>query len=149
MSEVLFYHLTISTLEEALPTLLERSIARQWRVVVQSASEERRNALDLSLWTYRDDSFLAHGLDVEPYAEDQPILLTTGPDNVNGAQARFMVDGAEPPDLSGYVRGVVMFDGHDQFQLEAARAQWRDLKGKGHDVTYWQQDENRRWERKA
>jgi DNA polymerase-3 subunit chi len=149
MAEVLFYHLTESTLEEALPGLLERSLARGWKVVVQTGSEERRDALDLHLWTYRDDSFLAHGTDREPHCEDQPILLTTGPDNANGAEIRFIVDGAEPPDLTAYMRAVLLFDGHDQAQLEGAREIWKRLKAAGHALTYWQQTEDRRWERKA
>ena len=45
MTEVLFYHLTQSRLEEALPDLLEKSLGRGWRVVVQFSSEERRDAL--------------------------------------------------------------------------------------------------------
>jgi len=149
VTEVLFYHLTVSTLEDALPGLLERSVSRGWRAVVQTASEERRNALDTVLWTFRDDSFLAHGLDTEPNAGGQPVLLTTGHENGNSAQIRFLVDGASPPDLGSYERGVLLFDGHDEAQLSAARGQWRDLKEQGHAVTYWQQTEDRRWERKA
>lgn len=149
MTEILFYHLTVSTLEDALPGLLERSVSRGWRAVVQTASEERRNSLDTALWTFRDDSFLAHGLDTEPNASEQPILLTTGGENGNDAQIRFLVEGAAPPDFSPYERGVLMFDGHDEAQLSAARGYWRDLKAQGHEVTYWQQTEDRRWERKA
>lgn len=149
MAEVLFYHLTESTLEEALPGLLERSLARGWRAVVQAGSEERRDALDQHLWTFRDGSFLAHGTDREPHAADQPVLLTVTAANPNGAAIRFMVDGAEPPPLDGYARAVFLFDGHDQFQLETARRHWKELKAAGHAVTYWQQGSGKRWERKA
>lgn len=149
MTEVLFYHLTESTLEEALPGLLERSLGRGWRVVVQTGSDERRDVLDQHLWTFRDDSFLAHGTDREAHAADQPVLLTTGAANANAASIRFLVDGAEPPPLDGYERAVFLFDGHDQVQLEAARRHWKALKDAGHAVTYWQQAPDRRWERKA
>lgn len=149
MAEVLFYHLSESTLEDALPGLLERSIGRGWRAVVQTGTEERRDALDQHLWTFRDDSFLAHGTDQETLAEDQPVLLTTSAENQNDAQIRFLVDGAVPPDLSGYERAVFLFDGHDSGQVDAAREHWKTMKSAGHDVTYWQQSADRRWERKA
>ena len=149
MAEVLFYHLTESTLDEALPPLLEKSVERGWRVVVQSSGEERRDALDAHLWTWRDDSFLGHGIDSDPHASEQPILLTASERNLNGATVRFMVDGASPPDLEGYERAVFLFDGHDEGQLAQARGQWKSLKAAGHQVTYWQQTEGRRWERKA
>lgn len=149
MAEVLFYHLTESTLEEALPGLLERSVQRGWKAVVQTGTEERRDALDSHLWTYRDESFLAHATDREAYQADQPVLLTTGTANGNGAEIRFLVDGAAPPDLAGYARAVFLFDGHDAGQLEAAREHWKAMKAAGHAVTYWQQTQDRRWERKA
>lgn len=149
MTEILFYHLTESTLEEALPSLLERSLQRGWRAVVQTGTEERRNALDQHLWVYADESFLAHGTDAEAHAADQPVILTTGDANPNGAAIRFLVDGAIPPDLSAYDRAVFMFDGHDEEQLEGARTNWKTCKAAGHDVTYWQQTPDRRWERKA
>jgi DNA polymerase-3 subunit chi len=149
MAEVLFYHLTESTLEKALPTLLEKSIGRGWRAVVQTGSEERRDALDQHLWLYRDDSFLPHGADHEPHAAEQPVILTAGPANPNGAQVRFLVDGASPPPLDGYERAVFLFDGNDEGQIEAARGHWKALKGDGHGVTYWQQTPEGRWEQKA
>jgi DNA polymerase-3 subunit chi len=149
MAEVLFYHMTESTLEDTLPGLLERSVGRGWRAVVQTGGEERRDALDQHLWTFRDDSFLAHGTDREPLAAEQPVLLTTGEGNQNQANIRFLVDGAVPPELAGYERAVFLFDGHDDGQVEAAREHWKTMKAAGHTVTYWQQTADRRWERKA
>ncbi|MET0942699.1 MAG: DNA polymerase III subunit chi [Mesorhizobium sp.] len=149
MAEVLFYHLTESALEDALPGLLERSLQRGWKAVVQTGTDERRDALDAHLWTFRDDSFLAHATDREAWVEDQPVVLTTGEGNANAAEVRFLVDGAEPPELAPYARAVFMFDGHDATQLETARRHWKDIKAAGHQVTYWQQAADKRWERKA
>ncbi|MCB1418948.1 MAG: DNA polymerase III subunit chi [Notoacmeibacter sp.] len=149
MAEVLFYHLTESTLEEALPGLLQRSVSRGWQAVVQTGSQERRDALDAHLWVYSDESFLAHCIDADPLAAENPVVLTTGEGNPNGASIRFMVDGAPPPDLSAYERGVFMFDGHDPDQIAGARDHWKICKAAGHDVTYWQQTPEGRWERKA
>ncbi len=151
MAEVWFYHLTESRLEQALPTLVERSVARGWNVVVQTRSEEHRDAIDALLWTFRDDSFLPHAssksLGGEP--AEQPIWLTTENDNPNNAEIRFMVDGAAATDLSGYARGIYMFDGHDMEAVETARAQWKVEKEAGHDIAYWQQGSDGKWEKKA
>lgn len=150
MTEVLFYHLTDSTLEAVLPGLLERSLERGWRAVVQTGSEERRDALDAHLWTFRDNSFLAHGLDRDPHAAEQPIVLTTGISNPNAATIRFLVDKSDPvPPLDAYNRAVFIFDGHDQAQLEAARGEWKRLKAGGHAVSYWRQADGGRWEKQA
>lgn len=149
MTEILFYHLTESTLENALPGLVERSLDRKWRVVIQTGSQERRDSLDNHLWTWSDSSFLAHGTDQEANPEEQPVILTTTDSNPNAATVRFLVDGALPSDAENYERLILMFDGHDQQQLEQARAQWKLLKDQGHALTYWQQNAEGRWEKKA
>ena len=46
MAEVLFYQLTASPLEASLPELLERSLARGWRVVLRCGSEAGMAGLD-------------------------------------------------------------------------------------------------------
>ena len=86
MTEILFYHLQGQKLEGVLPPLLEKSLERGWRVVVQGASEERIEALDAHLWTYRDDGFLPHGTWREPDAAVQPVLLTVNDGNPNARQ---------------------------------------------------------------
>jgi len=149
MTEVLFYHLEQQPLERVLPSLLERTLDRGWRAIVQAGSEERVEALDTLLWTYREDSFLPHGTRRDGSPEAQPVYLTTGDDNPNGAAVRFLVDGAEAPDLGGYERVVYLFDGRDPAAVEAARAQWRAAKETGADVTYWQQSPEGRWDKKA
>jgi DNA polymerase-3 subunit chi len=149
MTEVLFYHLTESKLEDALPPLVDKSVERGWRVAIQLKEPARRDALDAHLWTYREESFLPHGTDETEQAANQPVLLTVTGDNANQATVRFIVDGAEPPLADTYERIVFMFDGYDQEQLEGARSQWKKLKGEGHTLTYWQQTPEGRWEKKA
>ena len=150
MTEVLFYHLKGQTPEQVLPALLQKSLERGWRVVVQAASEERVEALDAHLWTWRDDSFLPHGTWRDAQAAEQPILLTAGEENANGASVRFLVDGANlPENTSGYERIVMLFDGDDPDAVEAARARWTKAKSEGAEVTYWRADENGRWQRQG
>jgi DNA polymerase IIIc chi subunit len=49
MTEILFYHLHGQKLEGVLTPLLEKSLARGWKVIVPGASEERIEALDAHL----------------------------------------------------------------------------------------------------
>jgi len=146
--EVWFYHLERTGLEQALPELLEKTLARSWRALVRVRDADRIEHLDGWLWSYRDESFLPHGLAEEPNAARQPVLLTTGPDNLNQAQALFLLDGADPGDLAPFERCVVLFDGRDDAALAVARAQWSAVKGGGHPVSYWKQ-QARGWEKQA
>jgi DNA polymerase-3 subunit chi len=149
MTEVLFYHLELQPLERVLPSLLERTLERGWRAVVQCGSRERLEALDTSLWTYREESFLPHGTASDGPGDVQPIFLTTGDDNPNGAQVRFLVEGASAPGFDGYDRIVHLFDGHDADAIAQAREEWKRARSAGCAVTYWQQADNGRWEKRA
>jgi DNA polymerase III subunit chi len=146
MAELWFYHLERSELERALPPLLEKCLQRGWRAIVRGGSEERLDALDATLWAYRDESFLPHGRD-KP--ERQPVLLTTQGGNPNGASVLFLIDGAEAGDLSGFERACLMFDGRDQTALESARARWKEAKEAGIIATYWRENVSGKWEKQA
>ena len=147
-TEVWFYHLERTGLEQALPELLEKTLQRGWKALVRLREAERLAKLDAWLWSYRDDSFLAHGADDDAAAARHPILLTTGFENRNAADALFLVDGADPGELTGFARCVVLFDGGDEAQLAVARAQWSAIKATGVPVSYWKQ-QARGWEKQA
>jgi DNA polymerase III subunit chi len=150
MTEILFYQLKGQSLEQVLPPLIQKSLERGWRVAVQAASDERVEALDAHLWTWRDDVFLPHGTSRDAEAAEQPVLLTVDATNPNGAVVRFLVEGASlPGDAAAYRRLVVLFDGEDPDALEEARARWSKAKEEGFEVTYWLTDKNGRWQRQA
>jgi DNA polymerase-3 subunit chi len=143
--DVWFYHLERTGLDQVLPDLLEKTVTRGWRALVRTSGPERIEHLDTWLWAYRDDSFLAHGVEGEPMAERQPILLSGGSDNTNQAQALFLIDGAEPGDLGAFERCILIFDGTDEGAVARARGQWTGFKSAGHAVTYWKQGEQKGW----
>lgn len=148
-SEVLFYHLEDHPLERVLPSLLEKTVERGWRAVVKAGSAERLEALDAHLWTYRDDSFLAHGVAGEAHAERQPVLLTCDHDVPNDAGVMFLVDGARCAAFRGFSRIVYLFDGHDREAVSIAREEWTRAKDAECACTYWQQNADGRWRKKA
>lgn len=149
MTDVLFYHLERQPLERVLPSLVERTLARGWRAVVQAGSEERVEALDTLLWTYSEESFLPHGSRKDGNIAEHPVFLTVDDVNPNGATVRFLVDGADLADLAGYERVVYLFDGNDESAVARARAQWKAAKGAGCTISYWQQSPEGRWENRA
>jgi DNA polymerase III subunit chi len=136
--------------EAVLPKLVEKSLEKAWRVVVQGTTRERLAALDERLWSFDEASFLPHATDEDGDPAAQPVLLTTGSANPNGAAIRFLVEGAPmPEDAQSYARIVLIFDGNDPDAVEAARASWRDVKAAGVEATYWRQNEAGRWEKQG
>ena len=60
--QVDFYHLTVTPLERALPSIAQRVVAGGGRLLIVSGDEAQRGAIDRLLWTYSPESFLPHGL---------------------------------------------------------------------------------------
>jgi DNA polymerase III subunit chi len=150
VAEVLFYHLTASPVEQALPEILERALARGWRAVVRCGSEPALEMLDARLWTWRDDAFLPHGTAAMGDAERQPIWLTCGDENPNGSQILVLVAGARavPAEAAGFERVCLLFEAADAEALAAAREDWRAVTSAGLPARYWAQ-ESGRWVEKA
>jgi DNA polymerase-3 subunit chi len=150
VTETLFYHLERRSLEDVLPGLIGKSLERGWRAVVKTDSSERSDALDNLLWTYDDQSFLAHAQSGDGDAARQPVLITVEDENPNGAQILFCIGGASPADwtsLSALTRVVMLFDGRDAAMLGQARSAWKDAKAAGHDVTYWKEAPSGKFEK--
>lgn len=143
--EVWFYHLERSSLDQVLPGLLEKTRERGWRALVRSPSAARLTEIDERLWTYSDDGFLPHGRADGADAARQPVLLTEGLENPNGAQALFILDGADLPDAENFERCFILFDGRDEAAVSAERTRWRALNAGPLELAYWRQDEDGRW----
>ena len=149
MTEIRFYHLQRSSLDDVLPKLLEKTYARGERAVVLLGSTERVEAMANRLWTYRENSFLPHGTVRDGGPEMQPIWLTAEDENPNGARTLFVADGARSDRVDSYELCVELFDGADEGAVTVARQRWRDYKAQGHKLLYYQQDEAGRWQLKA
>lgn len=147
MTEIAFYHLERSSLDGALPRLLEKALASGLRVVVKAGSEERVEALNAALWTYAQGSFLPHGSGRDGNAADQPVWLTAGDDNPNGAKVLALVDGAASAHVGDFERCLELFDGGDGAALGAAREHWKAYKDSGFALTYWRQGGDGRWQK--
>lgn len=156
MTEIGFYHLTRTPLEQALPKLLGRVLAGGGRAMVLCGNAERVAALDTALWLSGDPDWLPHGTPrTGPFPDNpelHPIWLTAEDAGAagapNGARFLFLVDGAESAHLDRFDRALDLFDGNDEAALAAARRRWSAAKAAGHALTYWQQGP-RGWERKA
>jgi DNA polymerase-3 subunit chi len=146
--EYWFYHLEASTIEGVLPGLLEKTLQKGWRALVKLPPGHVKE-MDDYLWTYRDDSFLPHGRDDEPMAEQQPITLTSAAQDAAGYQAVFLIGGTEIENMDGVERWMVMINGRSKDDIQRARAQWKALKETEAKLSYYQQKDRGAWEKKA
>ncbi len=144
-----FYHLQSSSLERALPALLERVVAAGKRAVVMAASEERIEALANHLWTYNPAAWLPHGSAKDGFAANQPIWLTDKEENPNEAGVLVLTDGMAAAFQGTFERCLDLFDGNAAEAVTQARERWAQAKKAGHELRYWQQNEAGGWAEKV
>ena len=149
MADIQFYHLLSTSLERALPKLLEKALAGEFRVLVRVESEARGEQLNTELWTYNPNNFLPHGTAKDGFAEEQPIYITAGQENPNNANLLVITDGSKPESFNGFTRMLDIFDGANDDSVTKARARWSQYKNEGHNLTYIKQTSAGGWEKMA
>lgn len=150
MTEIRFYHLQRSTMKQTLPGILEKALERGMRALVHVANDTDMKALDEWLWAYKSESFLPHGCDGDPSPSEHPIWITQTHDNPNKADLLIVADAL---DWQGAMDGIKMrcemFDGTNDEIVAIARKSWAGFKQEDHELSYWQQDDNGRWNKKS
>lgn len=149
-TQVRFYHLTMRSVEETLPLLLEKTLERGKRAVVRFQTQERLTAINQQLWTYNERRFLPHGSAKEGFEQDQPVWLTCEDETPNGATYEFLVENSPAQKPQRLEMVAILFDARDEQAVQAARLQWKELKAQPDLVlSYWQQTLSGGWEQKA
>ena len=151
MADLAFYHLTRSTAAEALPALLQKTLAAKKRALV-CCDLTRVAPLSAALWSYGEGSWLPHGIKGQDDEDAAicPIWLSDAPeDNPNQSNFMFFINGVAPESFEDKDRVFVLFDGQDADAVEAARGHWKALSGGGHGLSYWQQDDAGKWTQSA
>lgn len=149
MTDIRFYHMQQKKLEQVLPEIVAKAREREFRIVVKLGSRERVEVMDTTLWTFNPASFVPHGYAKDGFEAEQPVWLTTEDDNPNAATMLVLADGATSDKVPDYALCCEIFDGNDEDAVTAARARWTSYKSAGHELSYFQQDDNGRWEKKA
>lgn len=149
MTDIHFYHLTSTSLDNALPKLLAKVLDAGLRAVVHVSSEEEAERLNGWLWTWQPDSFLPHGTARDGHGDAQPIYLTHGQENPNQAQVLIVASGQRREAFEGYERVLDIFDGSDDAQAAEARARWKHYSAAGHSLAYVKQSESGAWEKQG
>ena len=149
MTRVAFYHLERSSLEQALPNLLEKTINLGKRALVLAGSEDRVEALNAHLWTYQQGSWLPHGSNKDGDPLEQSIWLSVKDENSNNAEFLFLRDGTGSTQMDNFERCFVLFDGTIETAVFDARRDWKKYTDAGYELTYWQQSSSGSWEKKA
>lgn len=122
MTEIRFYHLERSGLDQALPQLLAKAFQNGRRILIKTPNDQEAERLNAHLWTYNPDSFLPHGTKKDGHASDQPVFITSKDENPNASDLLILTHSQNAPETHDFQLICDMFDGNNPEMLSAAHA---------------------------
>ena len=148
MSEVFFYHLTKTTLEIALPKILERALSEKWSIEIRTSANTNLDEISNAIWRGPEESFLPHCLEDHEDLQDYPIVLCKSPLK-DWRDCLIIVGQAnlKENEVKNYKRICLIFDAKIEVELSKARKSWKKLSEEGINTTYWAEDKGR-WVKK-
>lgn len=149
MTEIRFYHLQKQSLDQALPLILEKAYSMGHKIIVKMQDEEEANRMATHLWTYKQDKFLPHGTKKDGQADLQPIWITHLEENPNHATTLILTQGQTSENIEKFDLVCEMLNGHSDDQIAAARKRWAEYQKSDYETTYWFQNEDGGWIKKA
>jgi DNA polymerase-3 subunit chi len=131
MTQVEFFEIRGPRWQHILCEHAERAFATGQRVYLLADSEAAARHLDELLWTFRDDSFVPHGLWQGEAGLDEPVAVGWQEGNPNGADCLLLARGTVPERVDGF-RRVIDLAPVDLPELrDAARDRYRAFQGLG------------------
>ncbi len=148
MSEVFFYHLTKTTLEIALPKILERALSEKWSIEIRTSANTNLDEISNAIWRGPEESFLPHCLEDHEDLQDYPIVLCKSPLK-DWRDCLIVVGQADlkENEVKNYKRICLIFDAKIEAELSKARKSWKKLSEEGINTAYWVEDKGR-WVKK-
>ena len=149
MLEVSFYHFICEPLEKALPRLMEKVYSSGKRAVIIAENDEQVEELNKGMWTYATMAFIPHGSQVDGFANQQPIWLTTKEENPNNSDIVVLTNNVVTDYIEKFARCLDVFDGNNTAAVKFAKERLLNYKNKGYIMTYWLQGIKGNWEKQT
>lgn len=148
MSQISFYHLTKTTIDEALPKLLEKVLDSDSRATLLVSDEQKKYFDDL-LWSVGGTRLIPHGINGSGDEEYQPVLITSDEENKNNSDFLVLLGNTETGFFDSFKRSLLIFNGNDDEELKFARDKWKSLKANdNYELKYFFQNDKGKWQEK-
>ena len=147
LPSIRFYHLTTTSLEKALPKLLEKIYAQKQRALLLTDSEEQTEALALQLWTYNPASFLPHGTHKDGFIQDHPIFITHREENPNKAEILIILNESLPAFISSFKECLDLFEAPFPDENSRFLKRWTHYAAQNYALIHWKQQKDGQWEK--
>ncbi len=113
--------------------IAEKAYRQGRRVLIQTCSNEEANHVDRLLWTYKQNSFIPHGLPEKVDRSITPILVNPKPDPGDEHDVLINLCQETPDFFSRFERVAELIDHDPQVKL-AGRQRYRFYRDRGYQL---------------
>lgn len=113
--------------------LAEKALNQQHRILISVASDEELRHMDRLLWTFREQSFIPHGILGKADAALNPILLNTSADPADEHDVLINLCPEVPDYFSRFERVAECVD-QDEKQKAASRQRYKFYRDHGYPM---------------
>ncbi len=141
-----FFYKTDGAVEKPILSLLEKSRANKWRVIIKCGSPAETDALYQQLWHQTGNRFIGVGKAGDEFESEHTVLLSETLTDVNKPDVLVLpgYNSVVPDDVANYARVMVIFDANDTDQLAASRKLWKSFSTRKFPMKLFAQ-ENSSW----
>ena len=136
MARVDFYVLSRPGVEARLAfacRLAEKAYRLEHSVYVHAPSRPLATRLDELLWTFRDGSFVPHGVIGDPAAEDAPVKIGYGDSDAPESDLLINLCDDVPPVAESFARVAELVTSDDESR-QLSRRRFASYRDGGHDI---------------
>ena len=147
MTQIVFYRTAPLRLEKTLISLLEKSYEGNHNSLILFENKENCSKINELLWTYDEDSFLAHTFENDSICNsiNIPIHLSTKFDNKYKANLLFLVDGFIPSEIKSFERVIIIIDVNDNILMQKYKNYYHEIKSNFEDIIFYKFNDYGKW----
>jgi DNA polymerase-3 subunit chi len=144
MPEISFYKISATPLERVLPKLLEKILEQDYKCLVKFENNQLMEEINSRLWSVGRKTFIPHGSTSDNFPEMQPVLLTTGEENLNSASILITIGMAEFSSKKDFDKVLHLFENTPE-ETEWANKLFNCCSESNDKINYYIQDESGNW----
>ncbi len=143
-TEVSFYRISATPIERALPKLLEKILQQNYSCLIKFEDNALMEELNSKLWSIGRKTFIPHGSINDKNPELQPVLLTTGAENLNSANLLITIGKSNFPESQVFGKVLHLFEDTSE-EISWAREVYKTWQDAGYNINYFIQDSAGNW----
>lgn len=130
--QVYFVELAVPQKARYVCDIVEKFYRDGQKVAIFTKEKKDALQLDQQLWVWKPESFIPHRMvDEQAASDEEPVLITSSPDNLPQAEALIQFDPIPAERMSGFKYVIDFAETYRKDKLHASRERFKQIRDAG------------------